>query len=313
MNTFKKGLLLTALAASLTLTAAVPAQAATFASSILNISNFRLLHSGAGGAYSTADFATLAGVNDAHATAMLNNVFANGADSRAITNPVSPNVAQQCVGPCPVPPNTYTPIAGMPPVLNTYGHADQAMQGAAIIIGANPAGADASTRADASTAVNAIASGNSAVGTSTTFSFTLGSSDTMTIAFDGDPYTRALVTAGSGPVSNANAHLAWSIKIVDITIPAAPITVLSYAPLALNADGDVSATDGFPNDLIYAPGSAFYTATTPLLVAGQTYQLTVLHSSFANALQAQVPEPGSLAMLAAGLLSMSMLRRRRCG
>lgn len=307
MNIIKKGFLLTAMAASLSLTAVVPAQAETFASSILNISNFRLLHS-SGTAFSTADFSTLSGTNDAHATAGLNNVFANGADSRPIQNPVPPNVAQQCVGPCPVAPDTYTPIAGIPPVLNTYGHADQRLTGASIIIGATPAGANASTRADASTAVNAVASGNSDVGTSTTFAFTLGAADTMTIAFDGNPYTRALVTPGSGPVSNANARLSWSLSIVNITTGA---TVLNFAPNALNAASTVSATDGAPNDLIYAPGSAFFTATTALLSVGQTYQITIQHNSLANALQQELPEPGTLAVLAAGLLSISLLSRRR--
>jgi len=310
MKIIKKGLLVTAMAASLSLAAVIPAQAATFASSILNISNFRLLHSG-GAAYSTADFATLTGVNDAHATAGLNGAFANDSDSRSILNPVPPNVAQQCLGACPpVPPDTYTPIAGIPPVLNTYGHADQRLTGASIIINGNAAGANASTRADASTAVNAVASGNSDVGTSTTFSFVLGTADTMTIAFDGNPYTRALVTPGSGPTSNANARLSWSIRIVNITNNA-NINVLTYAPDELNGLSNVSATDGAPNDLIYAPGSAFFTATTPLLVAGQTYQITIQHNTLANALQQELPEPGTLAVLAAGLLSMSLLSRRR--
>ena len=308
MNIIKKGFLLTAMAASLSLTAVVPAQAETFASSILNISNFRLLH-GNGAAYSVADFANLTGTNDAHATAGLNGVFANDADSRSIFNPVPPNVAQQCLGACPpVPPDTYTPIAGVPPIVNTYGHADQRLTGASIIVNGNPAGANASTRADASTAVNAVASGNSDVGTSTTFAFVLGAADTMTIAFDGDPYTRALVTPGSGPTSNANARLSWSINIVNITTG---VNVLSYAPNELNGLSNVSATDGAPNDLIYAPGSAFFTATTALLTAGQTYQITIQHNSLANALQQELPEPGTLAVLAAGLLSMSLLRRRR--
>jgi hypothetical protein len=308
MNILKKGLLFTAMAASLSLTAAGTAQAETFASSILNISNFRLLHAN-GTAFSTADFATLTGTNDAHATAGLNGMFANSADSRSILNPVPPNVAQQCLGACPpVPPDTYTPIAGLPPITNTYGHADQRLTGASIVINGNPAGANASTRADASTAVNAVASGNSDVGTSTTFSFVLGAADSMTIAFDGDPYTRALVTPGSGPTSNANARLSWSINIVNITTG---VNVLSYAPNELNGLSNVSATDGAPNDLIYAPGSDFFTATTPLLVVGQTYQITIQHNSLANALQQELPEPGTLAVLAAGLLSMSLLSRRR--
>jgi hypothetical protein len=222
---------------------------------------------------------------------------------------VPPNVLQQCLGTCPpVPPDTYTPIAGVPPIINTFGHADQRLTGASIIINGNPAGANASTRADASTAVNAVASGNSDVGTSTTFSFVLGAADIMTIAFDGDPYTRALVTPGSGPTSNANARLSWSINIVNITTGT---NVLSYAPNELNGLSNVSATDGAPNDLIYAPGSAFFTASTALLTAGQTYQITIQHNSLANALQQELPEPGTLAVLAAGLLSMSLLRRRR--
>ncbi|CAN7319486.1 PEP-CTERM sorting domain-containing protein [Pseudoduganella sp. LjRoot289] len=308
MNIVKRGFLQTTLAASLALAAVVPAHANTFASSILNISNFRLLDS-TGTAFSTTDFSRLTGTNDAHATAQLNGVFANDADSRSILNPVPPNMAQQCVGTCPpVPPDTYTPIAGIPPVLTTYGHADQRLTGASIIIGATPAGANASTRADASTAVNAVASGNSDVGTSTTFAFTLGSADAMTIAFDANPYTRALVTPGSGPTSNANARLSWSLRIVEIATGA---NVLTFSPDYLNGDSNVSATDGAPNDLIYAPGSQFFTATTPLLVAGVAYQLTIQHNSLANALQQELPEPGTLAILAAGLLSMSLLSRRR--
>lgn len=95
MTTLRKSLLATAalLAASL---ASVPVQASTFASAILDINNFRLLHSN-GTAYSTTDFTILQGTNDAHATASLNGVFANGTSSIPILLGV-PNVPHQCMG-----------------------------------------------------------------------------------------------------------------------------------------------------------------------------------------------------------------------
>lgn len=308
MSTFRKSLLTTAAALALGI-ASVPAQASTFASAILDINNFRLLHSN-GVAYSTADFTILQGTNDAHATASLNGVFANGAASLPILSGLTPNVPHQCVGaPCPaLAENNFTPFASPPPVPGSFGYADQDLTGSAITINGNPAGAHARTRADASTAVNAIASGNSDVGTSTTFSFTLGAADTMTIAFDGTPFSQAFVSADSGPNANANARLSWTINIVDLDTST---SIFTYAPTALNAASAVSRTDGTPGILTYAPGTSFFSAVTPLLTAGTSYQITIQHNTLANALQQELPEPDSMAVLAAGMLAMSMALRRR--
>lgn len=308
MRNFRKHFLATAAVLAVGFASAT-AQASTFASAILDINNFRLLHSG-GAAYSTADFTILTGTNDAHATASLNGVFANGAASFGILSGFAPDVPQQCVGaPCPaLPENTFTPFPSPPPVPGTFGYADQDLTGASITIGATPAGAHARTRADASTAANAIASGNSDVGTSTTFSFTLGASDTMTISFDGTPYTQAFVSPGSTPTANANARLSWTINIIDLSTNT---SVFSYAPAALNGLSAVSRTDGLDGLTTYAPGTSPFSAVTPLLSAGTSYQITIQHNTLANALQQELPEPDSLAVLAVGMLGMALVMRRR--
>ena len=142
MTTFRKSVLATAacLAAGI---ASIPAQASTFASAILDINNFRLLHSN-GTAYSTTDFTILQGTNDAHATASLNGIFKNGTSSIPILTG-TPNVLQQCVGAtCPVLGNNdFTPFPYPGPVPGTFGYADQDLTGASITIGAQPAGARA--------------------------------------------------------------------------------------------------------------------------------------------------------------------------
>lgn len=308
MSNFRKHLLASAAVLVVGL-ANVPAQASTFASAILDINNFKLLHS-SGTAYSTADFTILTGTNDAHATASLNGVFANGVQSFGILSGLQPNVPHQCVGaPCPArPENNFLAFPFPPPVPGTFGYADQDLTGASITIGAVPAGAHARTRADASTASNAIASGNSDVGTSTTFSFTLGAADTMTISFDGTAFSQAFVSAGSGPTANANARLSWAINIIDL---ATGTSVFNFAPPALNGLSAVSRTDGMDGLTTYAPGSTPFLAVTPLLVAGTTYQITIEHNTLANALQQELPEPDSLAVLAAGMLAMSLALRRR--
>lgn len=309
MKLARKNLLLTAFAASLTLAFAGSARADAFAQSILIIDNFRLLHSN-GTPFAATDFGLLTGTNDAHATASLNGVFANGAQSFGILSGVNPDVPHQTVGaPNPArPENNFTPFPAAPPVPGTFGYADQNLTGSSITVGTTPAGATAQTRADASLAMNGNSSGNSDVGTSTTFNFTLGVGDTMSVSFNGTPFTQAFVSAGSSPTTNSNARLSWSINIVDLSTGA---PVFSYQPTQLNALSNVSRTDGLPGTTTYNPGTMAFLSTTPLLNNTTTYQITIQHNTLANALQAQVAEPATLAVFGIGLLGMAGLMRRR--
>lgn len=309
MKLSRKSLIMSAAVAALSVGFMGNAQADAFAQSILTINNFRLLHAD-GTAYTPADFDLLDGVNSAHARASLNGVTAVAPPQDfSILSGLNPDVTHQFVG-LPIPPrpeNNFTPFPTPPAVPGTFGYADQFLTGSAISLFGAPAGATAQTRADASLQAPGSASGDSDVGTSTTFSFTMGDADTMTFAFDATPFTQAYTTVG--PATNAIARLSWSLNIVNLTTGA---LVLSYQPGELNGDANVSRTGAFAGLTTYNPGTASFLATTPLLNGTDTYQLTVQHNTLANALQeAAVPEPATLAIFGLGLLGMTAFKRRR--
>lgn len=326
MNMIKKSLLATAAALALGLGAMGSAQADTYATSVLQIENFRLLKGVGGAEFTSGDFSVLSGTNDAHVTAQLNALFNADAGSVPVPGP-GPSLGQVCAGACPGPVGGFTvpTLPGPPgvpagtyaktfPTASNYGSAAQTLDGTIIDTGAGPyTGADARTRADAGTTTNMnTASGNSDVGTSTTFQFALEEDSQMTFDFYAIAYTDAAVSPGSSPTANANARLSWSVNIVDTTDGS---IVFSFAPGDLNQLSLRSATDDNPGTSPYEFyghfGDAGDGSTAAGLLADRTYQLTIQHNTLANVLQQEVPEPATLAIIAAGLLSMSLVSRRR--
>ncbi len=308
MKLSTKSLTLSAAAAALCFGGMGQARADAFAQSVLTINNFRLLHS-SGAAFTPADFGVLDGVNSAHARASLNGVNATAVPQDVpILSGGNPDVAHQFIG-LPNPPraeNDFTPFGTPPAVPGTFGYADQNRSGSALALNGNPAGALAQTRADASLQSDGSASGDSDVGTSTTFSFQLGVGDSMTFAFDATPFTQAYTT--TGPATNAIARLSWSLNIVNQSTGE---IVYVYQPAELNGLANASRTGTFAGLTTYNPGTLAFSASSPLLNNTDVYQLTIQHNTLANALQeSAVPEPGTLAIFGLGLLAMSGWRRR---
>lgn len=310
MKLVRKTLIMSAALATFCIGVAGEARADAFAQSILTINNFRLLHAD-GTPFTPADFDLLDGVNSAHARASLNGVSAVAPPQDfSILSGNNPDVAHQFVG-LPNPPrpeNDFTPFPSPPGLPGTFGYADQNLTGSALAVGGAPAGATAQTRADASLQSDGSASGDSDVGTSTTFSFTLGAAGSMTFAFDATPFTQAYTT--SGAETNAIARLSWSLNIVN---QSTGDIVYVFQPDELNGEANASRTGTFPGLTTYNPGLLTFSATSPLLNNTDVYQLTIQHNTLANALQttAAIPEPATLALFGLGLLGMTALQRRR--
>ncbi len=309
MKLARKSLVASAAVAAMCFGVIGNAQADAFAQSILTISNFRLLHAN-GTAFTPANFDVLDGVNSAHARASLNGVSATAPpEDFSILSGLNPDVAHQFVG-LPNPPrpeNDFSPFPSPPPVPGTFGYADQNLTGSILSVFGQPAGATAQTRADASLQAAGTASGDSDVGTSTTFSFSLAAGETMTFAFDATPFTQAYTTAG--PATNAIARLSWSLNIVNQNTGE---IVFVYQPGELNGAANASRTGTFAGLTTYNPGQLSFNAISPLLNSSDTYQLTIQHNTLANALQQNaVPEPATLAIFGLGLLGMTAFKRRR--
>ena len=312
MNPMQKNMLRSAACAAVAIGAAgAPgaARADSFAQSILVIDNFRLLHAN-GTAYSVAEFPQLAGAGNAFASGQLNGAYSNATHAVDQASGISPDVMHQNVGAglAARPENDFTPSGAG--TTGSFAYGDQRMAGSIITaVGGAAAPFQVQTRADAALSAGGSAFGVGGVASSTAFSFSLGAGEYMTIAFDATPFTQAYADRGAGANGSAQANLAWSVSVLDLTTGA---TVFSFEPEQLNAMSNVSRSDGFGGAAVYDPGRLSFAATTGMLTAGDTYQVTFAQTSFASAQQAQaVPEPATLAAFGTGLLALAALGRRR--
>ena len=330
-KTVLNGLLMGAAAGALTVGFASKSYAGALAFSTLENSNFRIFNSdGSQVDFSDLDVLEIGDFTNAGAT--LNGSGVTASDS---VNPSNSDVAMQCVGDCAgIAENDYSRQAGP---LRQFARADAVLSGAGI----TGTGADSSVtaRSVAEVQLNQTSTGtaNSAQGTSSRFSFTPDAAGALTFSFDATPEMMVLLEQDD---VSAFASIAWSVSVAREGEGAEEDeTVFSFVPDGLvggilcagddpstvedenatcmeNADPftlntSISTLSAGPA-ITYDPGTGTFSATTPILAAGENYVLSINEVSTANAnvVISEVPEPAAAALFGFGLLGLAGLRRR---
>lgn len=310
------------------------AQAGALATSTLEMSNFKILHTN-GVVYDISDFTGIVPSSQANIAATYNGVSDSDAGGPTPTGQI--DLSPVCVGPgCPGVINNLFPALTANPVGSNFVAADQVEFGSPVegqFAGtppvAIPAGATVKSGSWASLTGNS-AGPNAASATNqltSEWTFTMLQADSMTFVFDASIYQESFLSADNLFPAAANTSSQFFFKIVEANTNK---KVFDFTPdgFAGNEFGANLVTDsvnlndatavlapfnGQLTNFGTTPGnklSGSFSATTNLLTAGVKYRLDATLKTTAAATN-NVPEPGALALLGIGLLGLAASKRGR--